>query len=292
MGSTALRLMFVGLVALAPGLGCPGAADDDSGSGDNDAGDDDGADDDTSGTEMEFRIELTEYDDWAYGSVANPVQPELWWVPEMEIGDCVFHLADLGFCDPPCVPPELCSAADECVMLPDRVSAGEIVVEGLKADLTLVVEEPYQYYTPLFDPEPAGGDIFDEGDPISAMAAGDVVPAFQVQTTGVTTLQTSLACPLEFAAGQPLEVAWTPASQGDSIRFVLRSGNHGAQFSSVVCATADDGELTVDAALVDAYLAQWRPVELWNLVRYSEGSAVAGETLVTLRAVSGASCMW
>jgi len=47
-----------------------------------------------------------------------------------------------------------------------------------------------------------------------------------------------------------------------------------------------------DAEIVDAYLAEWRPVELWQLTRYHEGTVVAGETLVQLWAVTSASCMW
>jgi len=268
-------------------LGCPSVRQDDD-----DVADDDAGDDDTAAVEGIFRIGLVESGDFAYAYVSNPVIPSPWWIPELDIGDCVFHRAVLGLCDPPCTPPEVCDAHGECVSYPEPISAGDIAVEGLAVDLVLEVGGPYLYYTAVFDPEPADGALFAEGDAIEATAPGDALPTFAVQTQGVAPMETGLPCPLEYEGGQPLTVSWTPAPQGDRVHLELRSGNHGSQFAAVVCETADDGELVVDAEIVDAYLAEWRPVELWQLTRYHEGTVVAGETLVQLWAVTSASCMW
>ncbi len=163
--------------------------------------------------------------------------------------------------------------------------------------LALNPVEPYLYYEPAWSPEPADGgppgdgDLFAGGSPLTATASGGTVPAFTVSTTGVDALETALPCPLDLAPGVDLEVSWTPgAGEGDRVIFALQSGNHGLQFSSVTCETADTGYLRVDATLLDTFLADFHPVQLWVLRREHEGAVVAGPVDVRLRAVSRVTC--
>jgi hypothetical protein len=82
------------------------------------------------------------------------------------------------------------------------------------------------------------------------------------------------------------------ADGGDGVRFTLRSGNHGNQFSSIVCETGDSGELVVGADLLDAYRAGFHPVDVWLLERTGSGQAEADGVRTELRAISQISCVY
>jgi len=170
------------------------------------------------------------------------------------------------------------------------VSAGDIVVEGLKSAVTIIPETRYYYYNPHFDPEPVNGDIFDEGDPIKALAPGGEVPPFIVETTGVAAVSTELHCPQQLEANIPLVVTWVPGAQGDTVTFEMRSGNHGNMFSSIHCETPDTGELVVDGALIAEYLLDWRPVEIWSLSRAFTGEVQVEGFSIQLVASTSTSC--
>jgi len=245
-----------------------------------------------------FTIELTEARSpgadggAAYASVYNPWWADGAWFEAARVGDCVFNEAQLANCDPPCELPDVCHADSTCSPPIVRRSAGVIVVDGLGSALTLLPQEPYDYYTPEFDPEPTDGDIFAAGDAITATAAGDSVAAFTVTTAGVEELATHLPCELPLDADASLLLTWTPAAGGDPIRFVLQSGNHGMQFSSVVCETDDTGSLTIDSSLIAAYLADFHPVHRWTLTRSRLGTTIVGDVRVEMHARSNVGCQW
>lgn len=209
-------------------------------------------------------------------------------------GDCALVLpVDPPFCDPPCELGSVCVADDTCGAPNPPLGAGDIVLTGLKVACTLHPETQYHYYSALFDPEPADGDLFVEGARLVATAPGDSVPPFTVETRGVARLEHGLACPPALPEGAGLDVTWTPGAQaGARISFVLQSGNHGAQFARIVCDTADTGSLHVDAALVDAWLAEWLPFYSWRLARWHEEWIDVPDVRVTFSAASTAGCMW
>ncbi len=232
-------------------------------------------------------------DQIAYASVWNPFSGDGHWTQTLQHGDCVFNLPSVpALCDPPCVPPQHCNWDGVCEDPIERVSAGTITVTGLKSQLTLEPNPTYHYYDFEFVPEPTNGEIFDQGDNITATAPGDVVPSFTLSTLGVGDLTTSLSCPLALQSGQDLTVSWTEGSPSDTVRLILQSGNHGLQFSSIVCESADDGSLTVDSSLVTAYLAEWRPVEQWILMRLHEQTATVTDVRVVLRAIHRQVCWY
>ncbi len=229
----------------------------------------------------------------AYASAGLPYERESWWVESETAGDCTYFAAvPPEPCDPPCDYPDTCNDDGECESPPDAPNAGTITVEGLSVALSIEPEPPYDYYLPTFSPDPPGGDLFDEGDPIGASAAGGDIPTFTLETTGVADLVTDLDCPPPIAEGEPLTVTWTPGTQGDSMRFHLRSGNHGTQFSTLVCDTADDGELIVDAALLSTWLADFHPVNLWLLQRSSASTTESGAATVEFEVSTRVSCMY
>jgi len=298
-----IHLLFL-LVAFAwPGCdsgGGPGGdagVDGDANDGEPQDADGDAADGDA-GDPLLFELELVESTGAGGGSAAayawvdNPVVGDGAWIPTLSAGDCVYNTPeDPGFCDPACDPGQVCRADDTCGPPVSRVSAGRITITGLTVGLALHPVEPYLYYEPAWSPEPADGDLFAGGDLVTATAVGGTVPAFTVSSTGVDALETSLPCPLALSPGADLEVTWTPGGGvGDRVLFALQSGNHGLQFSSVTCEVADTGFLRVDAALIDAFAADFHPVQLWILRRQHEGAVAAGPVDVRLRAVSRVAC--
>lgn len=244
-----------------------------------------------------FEIELVEStaaagaSAFAYAQAANPEVGDGTWIPTLTAKDCTYNTPqEPAFCDPACNPGQVCRPDGTCGPPVSRSSAGIITITGLTVGLSLRPVDPTLYYEPVWDPEPADGNLFAGGDPLTAAAAGATVPAFIVSTTGVDSMETALPCPLVLAPGEDLEITWIPGTGDDRVLFSLQSGNHGMQFSSITCAAADSGYLRVDGALIDAFLADFHPTRLWVLRREHEGSAAAGIADVRLRAVSQTVC--
>jgi hypothetical protein len=208
-------------------------------------------------------------------------------------GPCSFHPMFLGGeCRPECVAPQFCGLDSKCHERWDNRDAGRIVVTGLKVGVTLDPETQYAYYAATYDPaEPSDGDLFGAGATITATAdGGPNMAGFQVSTTAVETIDTPLACPPPIAYDTPLVVTWTPSAPGGRISFVMRSGNHGEQFSRVECESDDTGELVVDASLVGLYLDDWHPMDEWTLARSGTATVAAGDSEAAISVASTYSC--
>lgn len=208
------------------------------------------------------------------------------------VGDCSYTEPIMSSsCEPPCVAPAFCRLDGSCRPPYQRVSWGAIDVTGLRVGLQLTPTTQYYYYVTTFDPEPTSGELFDSGAAITATAAGDTAPGFGVATVGVENLDATLPCPINLTAGQPLAIAWTPATQPETVQFVLQSGNHAEQFARIECECADTGALTVDGSLITQYLSTMRPFDRMLLRRLHRGAVQSAETAVTFDAVSQVSCM-
>ena len=168
-------------------------------------------------------------------------------------------------------------------------------MSGLKSSLRLYpvhVSEHYSYYTYELNPEPVNGNLFDEGDTIVATGDGGDISPFQLEVNAMADMETQSACPLEFIKDKDLTIQWTPGNPEDTVRFVLECGNHGGMFPFVVCETDDSGMLTVNADIMNAYLAEWRPIELWRLERFKESQIVVDRIPISLQTVSRVGCRW
>ena len=249
--------------------------------------------------EDDLLIRLIENGERGRGAVSmgDDFGRSIYWTKIVESGPCAFYDASYGECNPECSPPHACGADNVChVLSREFVDAGTIAVSGLKSSLRLEVVSgggPNYYYTDYWTPPPGEeSQMFDEGDRIAAASEGGAYGPFEVTVTGCADLVTELSCPPLFVDGEPLVVRWTPGTEEDRIRFGLRSGNHATQFSSVVCETDDTGELIVDASIISAYLEQSRPIEMWELIRYRDGTAPAKEAGIILRAENIRSCGW
>ncbi len=212
----------------------------------------------------------------------------------LEVGPCAFIPAWLPVnCEPPCEPGTVCNwETGECAEPNPPVSAGHIEITGLKSGCTLVPATQYHYYAPRFSPDEEVEELFDEGDPITATAAGDDVPPFSLSVVGLAAMETPLACPPSLTDGEALVVTWTPASVPGKVSFSLQSANHATQFSRVVCETEDTGELIVDATLLSAFLADWHPVWSWNLARSDESWETVDDWGIGLSVHTSVGCSW
>ena len=235
---------------------------------------------------------------FGYLYVANPPTDDMGQVTTAHVGDCRFVEPEVqGVCEPFCAWPSFCRSDNTCHAEASPVRwAGDIAVSGLKVPCSLPIQAGggYPYYQGICDPvDPP--DLFDAGALLTATAAGgDDLPGFTMQTLGVVSIETTLPCStFALVAGQPVNVTWTPGNQeGDRIRFLLISANHGSQFGHVECDTADTGSLTVDASLVDLHRAAMNPVPSWRMVRMHQADAFVDGTTVVLEARGELNCMY
>jgi hypothetical protein len=246
-----------------------------------------------------FEITVTEYrspggsDASAWASVDNRESEAPPWELERASGDCGFYaVRPWRDCDPACEVGSSCTWDGECVEASSPIDAGIISVAGLEVALVFEPSSEWVYYGYDFEPEPSDGEIFAQGDPITASAQGAQLPAFELETRGVAPLESDLPCPIQDDHSGDLSLSWTPGQVGDRVRLQLASANHGSQFPAVICETEDDGALTVDAALVQAWQDTWLPVPSWRLERIHEASGEVAGVPVELQAQALEGCSW
>ncbi|HLU66196.1 MAG TPA: hypothetical protein VKZ63_07960 [Kofleriaceae bacterium] len=169
-------------------------------------------------------------------------------------GDCeVWARPDApALCDPPCQG-GYCVADNQCVPLPQPVTAGTITVDGLTGPLQFVESGPYYQPDPAIPPE----DLFADDATITATAPGGDLDGFSLEAGGVAPLEAQLD--LEYDVTLVIEdevdevIRWTPESSGE-IQLALLTGHHGSPYRSLlVCETADDGELTIPGSLITQF---------------------------------------
>ncbi|MFH1470019.1 MAG: hypothetical protein ABIO70_36880 [Pseudomonadota bacterium] len=246
-----------------------------------------------------FALTVAEYRDprggegMAWATVDNRETEPPPWDLALSAGDCGYYeVRPWQDCTPACTPGEACSWDGACIETSDPIDAGVITVAGLSVGLVLTPLSEWVYYGYEFEPEPANGEIFAAGNPITASAAGAALPAFELQTLGVAPLGSDLPCPLPDGQEGDLTLHWTPGQDGDRVRLSLTSANHGSQYPAVVCDTEDDGALAVDAALLEVWQGQDLPVPSWRLERVHEVRDEVEGVPVALRSQAQEGCSW
>jgi len=142
-----------------------------------------------------------------------------------------------------------------CEDLPAHGDAGQISIDGLKIP---VVMNPDCLDLYLASQSVEVDDLFDAGQVITARATGGVVPAFEVASSGVAPLEMTSSV-VELDVGQPATVRWNSADPGSRIQVLLLLGTHDPNpiAGAVLCDAPDeDGQLVIDAALVDEFREQ------------------------------------
>lgn len=177
------------------------------------------------------------------------------WAEALADGDCKLLTPRIPFCATPCGSSAACVADNTCVPYPTSQSAGAVRMTGLRTtegvmpiELTLVANN-YQPPGSVTLPFPA----FAEGDALRLEAGGaGAVPAFAVDGRGIAPL-TVTSTMLQVAMNTPVELRWTApgaAGTGSRVKVKLDISHHGGTRGMISCDTADDGSLTIGAALV------------------------------------------
>jgi len=166
-------------------------------------------------------------------------------------GSCRLLTSDASYCSVECN--GFC-VDNVCREFPTYHSAGTIHVSGLWEPVTLTYRSGYYE----IDPFPVPSDMFAEGDPITATAVGDEVPAFTISGRGVATLSANLtgACDneLHIQRGQDAVITWDKVG-GSRVRLRIPSPNNGHGMPSravIECEGPDTGQFRVPSAMIDA----------------------------------------
>lgn len=199
-----------------------------------------------------FRVELAEGFTGVQGQVADGQNPAQ--IPDVHAiaGDCRLLRPPELFCDPGCVGGTTCAADGTCVAIPSNVDVGAVTVTGLRAPVRMTASAPVWFYTNR-DPLPHPG--FDPGDAITLAAEGNAGDAFTLRGEGIAPLVVDGET-LALEASTDATLRWTPPPGPTAARIHLdvNIANHGGTPARIECETADDGEATIPAELVDTLL--------------------------------------
>ncbi len=207
------------------------------------------------------RFEVTEWypssEEWfavVSGLTRDGPDPQLYEVAAEE-GACRALQLALGVCDPPCDAMEVCTASDQCEPYPSAIAGGALSVAGLSEPVEIVPEEwnPGYYYASLGD-----ADLFDAGVEVTATLVGDVFPALDLPSRGVSPMDTTLAAQvLTLVDGVDTTLTWTPGNDPDAcvrLQLMPQWYGHGEPMPALLwCETRDTGSLTIPAAVAGAY---------------------------------------
>lgn len=181
------------------------------------------------------------------GEVANGVVPSTILEEAGAEGGCRLMRRNNPFCDPPCSPGETCDFDGACIPYPEPRSVGNVTIVGLNAEVSM---DPPLYFNTT-PPHPG----FDPGVDISLVAAGEDYGSFVMWGVGVTPVAVSEPTWIVHR-GQPLDVAWTAADDGEHVGIQLRLNvdQHGASPVMLICDLPDSGSVTISSTLIDALL--------------------------------------
>ncbi len=311
---------------LTAGGGCPADDDDadDDDAADDDGADDDGADDDTAdddsgdddGAEGPVgRVAVLEIHtlgetpvdegsvvvwgpldepwengwlgDWNFGCSEGEGDKGVWRVTQTS-ADCVLAILQAcgQGCDPDCPPDEYCTSGGECVPTPSFAESGTITIDGLTQPVSL---EPSAWgYPPPWD---LPADLFAAGDPVTLGSAGGATPALSAAVAGAEPLVAALPCDDPPPTDQDLVITWTPGTSPSArIRWEMTQDVHLFQGPRIRCETDDDGELTVPAAMIAAYMNGMK--HFLTLTRVEgEVAEVGGGNVVAFEVGSRVTCV-
>ncbi|MDP1829233.1 MAG: hypothetical protein Q8L48_38570 [Archangium sp.] len=190
-----------------------------------------------------------------FGKVYDgPTPATLVWELDTVDGDCRLLTPRVPFCATPCGGSAVCVENDVCQSYPASKPVGLVHVTGvLNGGGAFDMSPINNGYQP-----PAAVTLavppFADGEPITLRADGSAaVQAFTLTTTGVMPLSlTSTALTLQ--PGAPLELTW-PGSSTARVEVKLDISHHGGTRGMITCDTADDGALTISAALTTRLIA-------------------------------------
>lgn len=179
-----------------------------------------------------------------------PYPPELHEV-KLKQDACVLTTAATRACNPPCGSTEYCGKGNLCKPAAAIVSAGTVTIEGAGAQVTLTAANS-TYQGAAFPLASIASAVT-----LAARAAGDVMSAFSMTSTGVDGAGTGLpssGSTLELIDGQDKVVTWSATGNG-IVQLLLNTGWHGAPpTATLLCEVpAAAGRMVIPRAIVEAF---------------------------------------
>lgn len=168
-------------------------------------------------------------------------------------GPCRVLEVDPPLCSPRCASGSICVATNTCQAFPRSIGAGKVTVTGvkLKSGASSFSMDPlnknYSRTSDLAFPP------FAEGDVVTFSAAGDTgIGAFSVSAKGIPPLEV-ITKDISLADGQPVKLDWkAPGITGNSkVHVEVDISHHGGLKGLIECEAPDNGNLVIDASLVD-----------------------------------------
>jgi hypothetical protein len=200
----------------------------------------------------EFKVES--YDEYSIvdGQVLDGVTPVAVLEEIGREGECVLLRRNNAFCDPLCAPDETCDFGT-CIPAPLGQDLGSVTVTGLLDPVEMTPVFPGAKYFVLTLPHPPHVP----GDLITLTTEGVALEPLEMYGVAVEPLVWPEG-DLLIQAETDLPLTW-PAPVGPSrstIWFRMNVDQHGITPVQLICESADDGEFTIPASLIDALLAQ------------------------------------
>lgn len=200
----------------------------------------------------EFKVES--YDDYSIvdGQVLAGVIPVAVLEEIGREGECVLLRRNNAFCDPACAPDETCDFG-VCIPYPEGLDLGHGSVTGLLEAVEMDPVFPGAKYFDVSIPHPPHAP----GALVTLRTEGGALDPLEMYGLGLDPLVFP-DVDVTIRAATDLPLTWTAPAAGSRSTFWVRMNvdQHGVTPVQLICETADDGEFTVPASLVDTLLAQ------------------------------------
>lgn len=166
-------------------------------------------------------------------------------------GDCWLTKSENPRCSPSCSGTETCSADGVCVPVPISRSVGDVSILGLARPVKMSPLMPGNNYF-VAGEFPAHG--FEPGAAVLLEAVGADLKPFTLSGIGVAQLELPEAAWL-LERDEPFVVTWNAGAVPEAVvRVAFNVDQHGTAPLVLGCETKDDGELSIDAGLINALL--------------------------------------
>ncbi len=201
-----------------------------------------------------FEITLKETFTTLQGKITSAVNPQAVSTVEETSGPCQLLRPPSLFCDPACASGETCAPSNQCVAVATGLSVGDVLIEGLGAEVQM--EGPAFPFFYLFV-----GDLphppFAEAEEVILRTLGEAnIPPFALRATGIAALVvTETSVPL--VQGQPIALTWQAATDpsASDIGIELNIAQHGGTAGRIACEVPDTGSFELPVSLTNALLA-------------------------------------
>jgi hypothetical protein len=200
----------------------------------------------------EFTVEKNAYGTYPSGHVQDGVAPTAVWTERQREGDCAVLEKPNPFCDPACLPPQICGLVGSCIEMPANRSVGTVTVAGLSASVSMTPDATTnEYNTTQTIPAPG----FAEGAAVTLHASGADYGPFDLSAQGVAPLSLTGGT-VTVKADTPITLTWTPPAQANGrIHIALNLSAHGNDTAALECDVADTGSYPIPGTLLTRLLS-------------------------------------